>query len=532
MKRALFAALVAGAVAVPSAADAFCGFYVSGADTKLYNNATQVVLMRDGTRTVLSMQNNYQGPPEAFAMVVPVPVVLQKENVKTLPREVFDRVDNLAAPRLVEYWEQDPCAPVYPESKMAPGGPLRMASRGGGGRSDEDLGVKVEAQFSVGEYEVVVLSAKDAGGLDAWLKQNKYKIPDGAEPLFKPYIQQGSKFFVAKVDVTKVKFENGMATLSPLRFHYDSDRFNLPVRLGLVNAQGAQDLIVHIFANNQRYEVANYPNVTIPTNIDLSEKALDEFGPFYVALFDETVAKNPKAVVTEYAWQASTCDPCPGPAMAPSELQLLGGDVIGEPRDCKEPMELMPNGVRQYKKGCEPWASPTAKMVVTRLHARYTKDSLGEDLVFRAAEPITGGREVRPQGHEGKLEEGATRASINNFQARYAVRHPWTGPISCKNPRRGIWGGRPGGGAAAPKSAKNLAFTPRGKVDLAAMVRSNVPELSVKAPDVAPPTGTTTAPSSSRCGCEVVGDPSGGSLAALGLVGLGAALAVRRRRTP
>ncbi|MDI3290359.1 DUF2330 domain-containing protein [Polyangium sp. 15x6] len=58
-------------------AEAFCGFYVSGADAKLYNNATQVVLLRDGTRTVLSMQNNYQGPPDKFAMVVPVPVVLQ-----------------------------------------------------------------------------------------------------------------------------------------------------------------------------------------------------------------------------------------------------------------------------------------------------------------------------------------------------------------------------------------------------------------------------------------------------------------------
>ncbi len=532
MRRLAAALALAAGLAVPSSASAFCGFYVSGGGAKLFNNATQVVLMRDGMRTVLSMQNNYQGPPENFAMVVPVPVVLQKENVKTLPRAVFEHVDNLASPRLVEYWEQDPC---YEPPKPSPFARRKAVSESAATPSPvaaADLGVKVEAEFTVGEYEVVVLSAKDAGGLDAWLKQNSYKIPEGSEPYFKPYIEQGSKFFVAKVDVTKVKFENGMATLSPLRFHYDSDRFNLPVRLGLVNAQGAQDLIVHIFANNQRYEVANYPNVTIPTNIDLSEKALDEFGPFYVALFDETVAKNPKAVVTEYAWQASTCDPCPGPAMAPSELQLLGGDVIGEPRDCKEPMELMPNGVRQYKKGCEPWASPTAKMVVTRLHARYTKDSLGEDLVFRAAEPITGGREVRPQGHEGKLEEGATRASINNFQARYAVRHPWTGPISCKNPRRGIWGGRPGGGAAAPKSAKNLAFTPRGKVDLAAMVRSNVPELSVKAPDVAPPTGTTTAPSSSRCGCEVVGDPYGGSLAALGLVGLGAALAVRRRRTP
>src|SRR5262249_60270395 len=93
------------AATAASEANAFCGFYVGGADTKLFNNATMVVLMREGMRTVLSMQNNYQGPPENFALVVPVPVVLQKENVKTLPRDLFDKVDALAAPRLVEYWQ-------------------------------------------------------------------------------------------------------------------------------------------------------------------------------------------------------------------------------------------------------------------------------------------------------------------------------------------------------------------------------------------------------------------------------------------
>src|SRR5215510_3372482 len=98
---------LAALAAAPPAARAFCGFYVAGADQKLFNNATMVVMMREGTRTVLSMQNNYEGPPESFAMVVPVPVVLQKENVKTLPEDVFDHVDKLAAPRLVEYWEQD-----------------------------------------------------------------------------------------------------------------------------------------------------------------------------------------------------------------------------------------------------------------------------------------------------------------------------------------------------------------------------------------------------------------------------------------
>ncbi len=108
-------------------AQAFCGFYVAGSDAKLFNNATQVVLMRKGTRTVLSMQNNYQGPPEDFAMVVPVPVVLQKENVKTLPRDVFDHVDSLSAPRLVEYWEQDPCTP--PPGRRRDGDEVRCGDR-------------------------------------------------------------------------------------------------------------------------------------------------------------------------------------------------------------------------------------------------------------------------------------------------------------------------------------------------------------------------------------------------------------------
>src|SRR5882672_2209039 len=111
--------LVAMLLAVPRAADAFCGFYVNGAGGKMFNDATQVVLMRMGTRTVLSMQNNYKGPPEAFAMVIPVPVVLHEGDVKTLPKEVFQHVELMGAPRLVEYWEQDPCAPPQPPMDYA-----------------------------------------------------------------------------------------------------------------------------------------------------------------------------------------------------------------------------------------------------------------------------------------------------------------------------------------------------------------------------------------------------------------------------
>jgi hypothetical protein len=562
----------------PSAAEAFCGFYVGGADAKLFNNATVVVLMREGTRTVLSMQNNYQGPPEGFAMVVPVPVVLQKENVKTLPRELFDKVDRLAAPRLVEYWEQDPCNPT-PQVEWQP------MQRGMVVVTDSEirLGVRIEAKFVVGEYEVVILSANDSVGLDKWLRLQKYKIPAGAEPFLRPYVQGGMKFFVAKVNPAKVKFENGSAMLSPLRFHYDSESFNLPVRLGLVNSAGTQDLLVHIIANNQRFEVANYPNVTIPTNLDVAEGTAGNFGAFYAALFDKTLAKHRGGVVTEYVWPVTKCDPCPGPVgigLTGGDLMSLGADALPSTAATMSPTvtysrqpevkpdqsaanfgslihgELTSRVTQCYRAAFEsnrsieadfdlsfsvdsagsasgmsikggdlapklsacvtksvtqvPWPKGAAgsgratvtvpfklvrttsftgeNYVVTRLHARYTKEALGEDLVFRAAPPIWGGHERRDAS--GKLDHEAKPSQVNSFQGRYAIRHPWKGKVECASPVRGVWGPPPGQARIEAKPAADIAFAPRGGVNLLSFLKEDVPALGISLADT-----TTGAPS-------------------------------------
>ncbi|HJL20050.1 MAG TPA: DUF2330 domain-containing protein, partial [Sandaracinaceae bacterium LLY-WYZ-13_1] len=443
--------LLAVGLAAPRPAAAFCGFYVSGAESELYNQATMVVMMRDGTRTVLSMQNSYQGPPEDFAMVVPVPVVLSEDDVKTLNDEVFDRVDRLAAPRLVEYWEQDPCYQPPPPMDMARGCPtcsvaMPMTAEGGGA----DLGVTVEAEFVVGEYEIVILSAEDSSGLDTWLRREGYHIPDGAEPVLRPYVEQGTKFFVARVDLEQVTREDGRAMLSPLRFHYDSETFSLPVRLGLLNSGGEQDLIVHILARGQRYEVANYDNVTIPTNLVVSQGVRNEFGPFYASLFDRLVERNPNHVVTEYAWDASSCDPCPTPALSPQELAILGADVV----------DGGPGG-----------------FTLTRLHYRYSSEELGEDLVFRAAEPIVGGRGMPDQ--QGQLsEQRAQPAPRNHFQGRYVMLNWWDGPVECDDPVRGRWGGPPSGGEPAPQPATDLAFVERNRT-LGSYLEEDVPELGV-----------------------------------------------------
>ena len=511
MKRWTLALAACGLLPAADAA-AFCGFYVSGADAALFNDASQVVLMRDGTRTVLSMQNAYKGPPQDFALVVPVPVVLKESDVKTLPHDIFKKVDLLDAPRLVEYWEQDPCGGGFGPGAGGPGG-ARPSSRPDGDTVDaRGHGVTVEARFTVGEYEIVILSARDSTGLDAWLREHRYKIPAGAEPFLRPYVQSGMKFFVAKVNIKKVKAVGGRAVLSPLRMHYDAEDFVLPIRLGLANSAGVQDLIIHILAPEQRYEAANYDNVTIPTNLDVDESVRDQFGAFYAALFDRTVATHPLALVTEYAWDASSCDPCPLPALEPGELATLGADVLGA-------------------------HGPDDSYVLTRLHLRYPKDFRGDDIVFRKAHPIAGGREMEDDG--GRIERRSRPDDWNNFQARYVIRHAWSGPITCTDPQRGMWGPpppRPGQqdydpwAAMQPRAASDLAFAPRGGIALGKVIAEDVPEIGVKQGDatLAPPTLGAPGAVNKRSGCACRGSGSGQMVGAA-FIAL-AALAIGRRR--
>ena len=584
-------------------AHAFCGFYVSGSDKKLFNDATNVVLMRSGTRTVLSMQNDYRGPLEDFAMVVPVPVVLKQTDVRVVPKAVFDRLDSLGSPRLVEYWEQDPCPLPMATSTVAmdmvqkapmPAPPREMASRSkmdsgaaGMGASearrmavppqlasftvhppsitagvptpvtwsfqyanspwpeptctvDNGVGrvqsgvakdlqlaasttftltcansagratkqtrinvVKIEAKFDVAEYQILILSAAEAAGLDQWLKLNGYKIPQDAEALLRPYVEAGSKFFVAKVDPKKVQMVDGRAALSPLRFHYDTEEFSLPIRLGMANSSGKQDLIVNIISQDKRYEVANYKNVVIPTNFDVKPAVKTRFAEFYAALFDKTVEKNPGAVVTEYAWTSQPkpqgvygvdCDPCPPEPPIDGDMMSLGADVVGGP---------IVNG----------------GFVLTRLHARYGKADMKDDLRFREAKPITGGREVWSRAG---LEYGATASTQNYFQARYAIRYWWTGPIKCKNPQRGVWGGPPDGRGTQVMAASKTAFAPRGQLQLASVIKRDLWEIGYKKAPPAP--AIKPAPPATKKTMWF----GGGALIGLMLIGLGAL--TRRRR--
>jgi hypothetical protein len=76
---------------------------VAKADTKIFNQASKVVMVRDADRTVLTLANDFQGDAKDFAVVIPVPTVLEKDQIHVGENALIDHLDAYSAPRLVEY---------------------------------------------------------------------------------------------------------------------------------------------------------------------------------------------------------------------------------------------------------------------------------------------------------------------------------------------------------------------------------------------------------------------------------------------
>jgi len=386
MRRTLFAATLASIAAwsTPTIVG-FCGFYVAKADTKLFNRASQVVLVRDGDRTVMTMANDFEGEPKEFAVVIPVPTFLTREQIHVGEKALVDHLDAYSAPRLVEYFDQNPCE--RREYRLA----LPMsAARASGAAQDsaslaKALGVTIEAQYTVGEYDILILSAQQSSGLETWLRQNGYRIPPGASEVIGSYLKQNMRFFVAKVNLAE-QSRLGFSYLRPLQVAYESPKFMLPIRLGMVNAKGPQELFVYALTRNGRVETTNYRTAKLPADMDLPVylKQPNEFAAFYKAMFTRQVEnQDGSAVFLEYAWDMKWCDPCAADPLSNDELRRLGVFWI-DGRDGQPP-----------------------SVILSRLHVRYDNAHFPEDLVF---------------------QETGDRA---NFQGRYVLRHPWTGAETC-----------------------------------------------------------------------------------------------------
>ena len=265
--------------------------------------------------------------------------------------------------------------------------------------SYEDL--RIMASYRVDEYDILIIEASGGRGLAKWLEANGYRVPMSAWRVLQSYIKQGMYFFVAKVNLAEQE-RLGFVNLRPIQVAYESPKFMLPIRLGMVNAQGEQEMFVYTLTRAGRVEVTNYRTLRMPTDLDIPEFVRPDFPGFYRQLFTRFRDREGNdAVFLEYAWtivpNQPSCDPCTAPYLRPEELRTLGAFWIA--LDTPDP----------------------GSATLTRLHLRYDAEHFPEDLTFQ----ITSDRA--------------------NWQARYVIHHAYNGTEECPQMaeyHRSLWNRR------------------------------------------------------------------------------------------
>ncbi|MEO8183458.1 MAG: DUF2330 domain-containing protein [Deltaproteobacteria bacterium] len=556
---ALASLLVFCFVAAP--ARAFPGVFAGKGSARRISNATQVVLLQKGDRTVVSVWSDYEGPLDRFALVLPVPSDVKLSDVRTLKRDAIDHLDEITAPRFHEFWEMDPCEQGPPEQEwerdlsvkdpginfLAGGAP----DLSGGNKVPPELLLDLTPQFKDGEYVFRLFTKLQA--LQSYLSSRGLALPEGSQAALAHYESQNMQMLVADVATSKVELAGARrALLSPIRFA-TRQPYVLPSTLGLLSAGGRQELLLYVLHPSDRFEVANYPNVYPPTNISVDASVKERLGDFYAGVHDALLVKNPKGVLVEYAWPTiKRCgEPCPNAPLKIHELLSLGADVleadVPDAEKNPKPAELTDTEKEQLKEAdketrirMEEQRKEVARRqallarnnyVVTRLHHRYDAQGLPSDIELRAAGPLKGGVAL-PAGPSAEALGAVEAAPENRLQIRYNVGYPSKKVVQCEAPQRWRWGIPPASyrGLRKTWTARDLAYKKRDRFALKDVIKSGVPLLGIAAAalpvEEAAPAAAAPKPVAKESGCSIAApsstaEPSYGLLTVLGLALLG-----------
>ncbi len=291
-----------------SSAHAFCGAFVGSAGSALENAGTVVVLAQDAGRTTLTLVPDVQGNVTEFGVVIPVPAGLSAASVRSAGGDALGLLDRYSVPRGVAYT----CDSLWTASASSGSG---CASPLGGeeAAATEDVSgarvdarVAVHAAFTVGVYELALVSAEDAGGLSGWLDTQGWSVPAGGEALLASYVDSGSWFLTARVALDGVPAER--TDLTPLQIAYDGETWLLPIRLGTLSAAAEQEVVILAVADEE-LGISNFPEMAVETECMWRGDDLDAA---YEAQIDAAVVDAGGAGwIREYSWTLATkCDPC------------------------------------------------------------------------------------------------------------------------------------------------------------------------------------------------------------------------------
>jgi hypothetical protein len=369
-------------------------------DDPSYNPASAVVLVREGRRTVMTIEAAYEGPAVELSLVVPIPGAIGRENVRTVSGTAFRRLDQRTAPRVRHVFP--PC--IRPGSLRAASaeGFGAGASAGGGGRTEaervqDEFGVDIQDEWPVDEYDVTLLGAEQSTGLLAFLRERGLDLPDAAATMLRGYIESGHRFVLFTADPSRAQRLGESMMLSPIQLEYESDELRVPVRLGTLNSPGEQELLLYVISTEGRFDVANRPSVLAPTDLRMRPDARGSFAELYTSITDEVFRQTPGAAITEYVHQVGT-------HVRQSEIApFRGPSTLGEPD--------------RRRMGAGRTDAP--RWTVSRIRHRYGTN-LSDDLSLTHADPV---RLERRWSRWPQLRVPRGRDGQSFFHVQYVVEH-------------------------------------------------------------------------------------------------------------
>ena len=475
--------LVAGWAMWVSTAVALPGIYVGKDSQSRIAHTTHMVLLLGPGISVVTIVADYEGPLEPFALLLPVPSDVGLSRLSTIKRRFVSRLEQLSAPRLHTFYEQDPCWKGPVEQQWDE----RIAAKGRGFLAppvmppvDDHYVVSNEISRPIrpvfkgaeSEFSYHVLVQPTLSVVRAWLERNGYRVE--ADPLegLKRHLS-GANLVIAEVRVGRAEL------LGPRRLQLGGIRYwtRQPVTtigstLGRFNGHNEQDLFVYVLHREHRFEAKNYENVILPTNVGVKLEARRRLGAVYNALFDVGRSRTPLAMMQEFVWSTQGCGlPCPNAPLDLGELMSLGADVVeGETvtaaeRNRKPPPEMAAEKAKleQELAGVSPEQARRMRQdhdqirrelffrralaarhvyVLSRLHARYEASSLPRDFEIGPADHAIEGGVGVPVGPAGVLPMDARPAAQSRLQMRFVATRAWSGPVACSDPARWRWGKR------------------------------------------------------------------------------------------
>jgi len=381
----------------PQVSLAFCGTYVGTQDSETSNEASRIVVARDGDDIVLTMANDYQGDLAEFGLLIPVPPTVTLNGVSVVSEDALNELDLYTGPRLVTYTEEEVREGVTQTNTrwvdgeqsegVSSGCGGSGSSRGGSGgyqttttststETSTELGdqsfddVVVEDMATKGGYQLALLSAENGASLAQWASGHGLTIDPATADVLDDYIDGGASFVAAQVTLDAL--QNGVLWLPPLQVRYQSPVVSLPIRLGTTSSAGVQEMLV--FTLNSAFEgwtgISNYGEAPIQSECLYSG---DDFSAFYQDRYREALAPEVTGVsddtydtagpvedlsatwLVEYGWGSGKCDPCT------DEDQLgLDEDTV-------------------WRLG---WTRGINDVFVTRIRMRFAPEEIGQDLVL------------------------------------------------------------------------------------------------------------------------------------------------------